>query len=359
MTKNKDDIDQLIRTNEKQKEIRNMFVHLLLIGLILIISSHFLPEQLGGILRDLGFLLTPVSMLTLYFQYYGEQDYIKRILTEVKVQMSPEIKRQSCPRDLWIGNVYPDRDSAELNEFFKSANTNIDILTTNLSWLSGPSLNILKEKANKKIPIRILALSADSPFIPMRYNDIGSDDSEHFKKEISTAIESFQMEINTLSGEYLFSWDKIPGNDNGNLIEYLMRNFGIEWIKAAKIKKNDGDKTIMVKSETNYLSLTLNEAKTNVNLEIDDGRIDKFIVKTEHNALNIYSDDNRKYFEMKIFNKCPSIIIFRVDQQLILSFILTTGKARNQPHIKINLICDSGKKSDAYRFVDHFNKLWK
>ncbi len=91
----------------------------------------------------------------------------------------------------------------------------------------------------------------------------------------------------------LFSWEKIPGNDNGRLIEYLMQNFNIEWVKAAKIKKNDDGKTIRITSETNSLSLTLNDEKTNVNLEIDDGRTDKFIVKTEFGGLNIFSRDGR------------------------------------------------------------------
>ncbi|MCE8428173.1 MAG: hypothetical protein J5U19_07300 [Candidatus Methanoperedens sp.] len=87
---------------------------------------------------------------------------------------------------------------------------------------------------------------------------------------------------------YLFSWDKIPGNDNERLIEFLMQNFSIEWVIAAIISKTDDGKTIMVNSETNFLSLKLNDDKTNVTLEIDDGRTVKFIVKTENGELNIY-----------------------------------------------------------------------
>jgi len=67
-----------------------------------------------------------------------------------------------------------------------------------------------------------------------------------------------------------------------------VQNFSIEWIKAAKINKNDNGKTISITNDTNFLSLTLNNKKTNVNLEIDDGRTDKFIVKTENGELNIY-----------------------------------------------------------------------
>jgi len=87
---------------------------------------------------------------------------------------------------------------------------------------------------------------------------------------------------------YLFSWEKVPGNDSGRLIKFLMQNFNLEWIKAAKINKNDDGKSIRITNDTNFLSLTLNNEKNNVNLEIDDGRTDKFIVKTENGELNIY-----------------------------------------------------------------------
>ena len=68
-----------------------------------------------------------------------------------------------------------------------------------------------------------------------------------------------------------------------------MQNFNIEWISAAKINKNDDDKTIRITNDMNFLSLTLNNEKNNVNIEIDDVRTDKFIVKTENGELNIYN----------------------------------------------------------------------
>ena len=86
----------------------------------------------------------------------------------------------------------------------------------------------------------------------------------------------------------LFSWDSIPGNGNVNLIEFLKQNFGIDWVKTAKIEKIDNDKTIKVSTEKNYLSLKLNDEQTKVNLKIDDGRTDKFVVKIENSKVNIY-----------------------------------------------------------------------
>ena len=88
----------------------------------------------------------------------------------------------------------------------------------------------------------------------------------------------------------LFSWDEIPGNDNGRLIEYLNRHFAIEWVKTAEIEKIDDGGAIKVSTGINFLSLSLNDEKTKVDIRIDDGRTDKFIVKTKNGELNIYGN---------------------------------------------------------------------
>ena len=99
-------------------------------------------------------------------------------------------------------------------------------------------------------------------------------------QEVLTAIQN--------DFRYLFSWDGIPGNDNERLIEFLKQNFGIGWVKTAKIEKIDNDKTIKVFTGKNYISLKLNDKKPEVNLSIDDGRTDKFVVIIENSELNIY-----------------------------------------------------------------------
>ncbi len=85
--------------------------------------------------------------------------------------------------------------------------------------------------------------------------------------------------------EYLFSWDKVPGNDSKRLIEFLKQKFDISWVETARIEKIDDGKTIRVSTEKNYLSLTLNDEQTELNLKIDDGRTTELMVKTENGKL--------------------------------------------------------------------------
>lgn len=114
------------------------------------------------------------------------------------------------------------------------------------------------------------------------------------KDEIKIIKASLENKLESiLGGEYLFSWDEIPGNDSVSLIEILTQKFGIGWVKTAKIEKIDDDKTIKVSTDKNYLSLKLNDKKTEINLEIDDVRTDELVVKKEYGRLNIYGRDKR------------------------------------------------------------------
>ena len=89
---------------------------------------------------------------------------------------------------------------------------------------------------------------------------------------------------------YLFSWYETPGNDGERFIKFLKDKYKIEWAKTENISKIDDGKTIIVSNKEKSLSLRLNDKKTKVNLKIDDGRVDEFIVKTENDKLEIIKE---------------------------------------------------------------------
>jgi hypothetical protein len=105
---------------------------------------------------------------------------------------------------------------------------------------------------------------------------------------------------------YLFSWEDVPGNDSGILIEFLTQKFSIDWLKTAKIEKIGDGKTIRITTEKKSLSLRLNSEKTKVNLEIDDGRTDEFTVKIEKGKLNIYKEGIRVFVVSGRELGCPT-----------------------------------------------------
>lgn len=96
---------------------------------------------------------------------------------------------------------------------------------------------------------------------------------------------------------YLFSWNEIPGTDSVKLIEILNQKFKIDWINTAQIEKIENGTTIRVFTPRNNLLLRLSPGKSEVNIILDDGRVDKFIGIIENNKLNIYIDNNPSEFK--------------------------------------------------------------
>ncbi|MFZ3167105.1 MAG: trypsin-like peptidase domain-containing protein [Candidatus Methanoperedens sp.] len=88
--------------------------------------------------------------------------------------------------------------------------------------------------------------------------------------------------------EYLFSWDEVIGNEIKLLIEFLIKNFNVDWIKTAQIQKSDENRTINFFDLKNSLSFGINLEKMKAVLIICGLRTNDFIMKMENGKLNIY-----------------------------------------------------------------------
>lgn len=97
---------------------------------------------------------------------------------------------------------------------------------------------------------------------------------------------------------FLFSWDNVPGKDDGKLIEYLEQKYGVDWVRTAKIEKINNNE-IRIATEKNSLSLKLNNENTKVILTINKIPTDEFIVKTENSKINIYKDIEQEKKEIR------------------------------------------------------------
>ncbi len=116
------------------------------------------------------------------------------------------------------------------------------------------------------------------------------EEREAFFMGLGDAVMPTILVISAITfGGLLFSWSDVPGHDDVKLTEYLSQKFGIDWVNNAKIEKID-DRTLRVYSDKNYLLLTLNNDKTRLNLNIDDGRTYELIVKEQGGKLNIYRE---------------------------------------------------------------------
>lgn len=88
---------------------------------------------------------------------------------------------------------------------------------------------------------------------------------------------------------YLFSWETVQKKINKKFTIFLKKRFDIELVIKPNIEKID-DKTIKVSTEANHFFLKLNSDETKVNIEIDNGRTDEFVVRNKNDELRIYKE---------------------------------------------------------------------
>ncbi|HEY9206930.1 MAG TPA: phage tail protein I [Candidatus Methanoperedens sp.] len=123
--------------------------------------------------------------------------------------------------------------------------------------------------------------------------------------------------------EFSCYWDKIPGNDAVRLVEFLIKNFDVSWVKTAVIEKSDDDRTIKISDGKNFLSLSLNNEKTKMSLTINGHKTDEFVVTIKNDKLSMY-EQGKCYGTIGDFNKISryfepfSIVIDRKENIFVL-----------------------------------------
>ncbi len=203
------------------------------------------------------------------------------------------------PREaVFSGNATED----ELNTLLEACKC------SSLYWINIFLQNLLKYIENKDISnamimaTRIIRKSQTLP-LDILYAEPNID--KETLKELARRVRKLRGRS---SIDYLFCWDDIAGNDNNRLIGFLKGKFNIGWKNTIKIEKLDGDETIRVYFDDNYIYLRLNDKRTKVDLEIADGRTKQLFVKHENNNLRIYTGKDltgQLYFWItKIENYC-------------------------------------------------------
>ncbi len=124
----------------------------------------------------------------------------------------------------------------------------------------------------------------------------------------SAAIPTFLRAVP--ADKYLFSWNKIPGDDDEKLMEFLKNYLDIDWIENAKIEKTDNGSSIRVYNGTNSLLLKLNDKNTLVSLKVNKNKTHEFTVKMEKNDINLY---NKSDYWDGLFSQNPPVRSFIED----------------------------------------------
>ncbi|ODS35834.1 hypothetical protein BEH94_05620 [Candidatus Altiarchaeales archaeon WOR_SM1_SCG] len=88
---------------------------------------------------------------------------------------------------------------------------------------------------------------------------------------------------------YVFSWDDVPGNDSDKLIGFLENDLNVSWVKNPTINKADDNRTINVSDGLNLITLELNGTENKITIEINGAGTYEYISKEEDGTLNMYN----------------------------------------------------------------------
>ncbi len=100
---------------------------------------------------------------------------------------------------------------------------------------------------------------------------------------------------------HVFDWGKIPGKDCEKFIEYLSKNFNIDFTKNVNITKANDDNSLIIYSGIHLISLELNSEKNRASLKIDGAATGEFEVKEKKNGKIKIFAEGRELFERIIY----------------------------------------------------------
>jgi len=180
-------------------------------------------------------------------------------------------------------------------------------------------------------------------------------DADNIIKRLRKNQEDIGDALKPYLNKYLFCWDNIPGDDSAILSDFLFQSFGINWIKAAEgvvTGKEDNDKTIVVKSDNNSISIRLNDERTMATLVLDIGGRPhefKFNARAENGKLNIYLDNSE--------NRNMLTTLLKTNITMSKNFII----ARTAGNTSMGLGAEDGLKTNAVSidaFLNGLNPDW-
>lgn len=165
---------------------------LLLIGILLIVLSAVVKaysELWSTILRDIGFVFSPVAVLALLYQYFAQRAHWRYLAKHVASHILKEIRHRLGGQEEVLA-IYRRRSAIDFDRFWRSAKQRIQILATNLRSLQMYT-GLLVDKAKQGVRVRILALNPTHEFLQRRFKELNLKNPKDFHDEMITSLRHF------------------------------------------------------------------------------------------------------------------------------------------------------------------------
>jgi hypothetical protein len=166
------------------------------------------------------------------------------------------------------------------------------------------------------------------------------------------AIESINRSSTGHLVEQVFLWQDVPGVDNHRLINFLKRQFGVNWLQNAEIIKFHDGNTIKISHGSNSLLIKLNDNKDKAILTINRKNVYEFTFSPSLEVL--YRGQPIKEFEANsLVFSIKSLVANLVFALALEGFAIESDiKALAQDKKFMGLLSDNKQKLD-----DSYQKL--
>jgi hypothetical protein len=108
-------------------------------------------------------------------------------------------------------------------------------------------------------------------------------------EEIQSALESIEKSNSKYAVQQICLWNDVHerGRDNDRLIDFLKREFAINWLdnRAEVIKYGNNSSTVRISKRNNRILITLNEKTTEATMTVNGKELHKFVVSPRFEIL--------------------------------------------------------------------------
>ena len=105
-----------------------------------------------------------------------------------------------------------------------------------------------------------------------------------------------------LPKEKLFSWNRVPGQDDERLQKFLLDDFGISLDEGGEIEKSRDDRILTISADEKSVVITLNEERTSATLKVNDEEKANLEIKKKDDELNLYKKDTHSSYYIDLPN---------------------------------------------------------
>ena len=93
--------------------------------------------------------------------------------------------------------------------------------------------------------------------------------------------------------KFIFDWDKVPGEHEDKLQNFLQEHFEIDWLKGAKAEKINNGKSIKLTSAGKSATFNLNDTETGVEILLEPPAYPfALIAEKEKGTIKLYTPGN-------------------------------------------------------------------